>query len=1075
MNRQFLSLFFVCLFVCAATKGQTEHANYPYPFNPIKGMVHEEEKPFRQELCLNGSWDFMPLYEQGADDFRLPASFRKEEVSIKIPSPWNVNAFTDGQGGDFIAYPSYPKAWEKASIGWMRKSVQIPAEWSGKQLILHLEAVMGKMLLYVNGQKVAENFELFLPFEADITAFLKAGQANEILIGVAKGSLFDDRGKYGRRTYVGGSMWGIEMAGIWQDVYLFAYPPVYISDVFVQPDVKNKQLRVELEINNTTAQAQTLTLDADVKKWYNLAGRSIHESPGAHSELAAHAALRFTARKLSLPPHSQTRITIEQAVSDELALWTPETPNLYGLVLSLNEGQTSLDRRQERFGWRQFLLAGDRLLLNGQPILLKGDSWHFTGVPQMTRRYPWAWFTMLKEAHANAVRLHAQPFPRFYLDVADEMGICVLDETGIWSSDGGPKIDSEAYWESCASHLKQLIQRDKNHPSVFGWSVCNETIPVAVNVFKAPEEWVQRQVNEINRWVKIVQEADPTRPWISGDGETDRPTELPTVIGHYGGPESLKKWSESGLPWGIGEQGMAYYGTPRQAAQYNGKRAYESMQGRMEAIAIEAYQLIKEQREKNASYSSVFNIVWYGLKPLPLGMKDERARPALSDGIFFGFREGAYGMQPERLGPFTSTLNPGYDDALPLYRTWPLFDAIRNANASPPLPYAASLPPQDTPLQSVEPADVVVLYAQTDSKLREELENAGLKFATDARLTPRSLVIIDGANPPADLRASTNKLKKALAAGARVCLMGFSPQTKAFINAFLPYPVELEERKATSFLKQANPLWLQGLQHADFYFSELIPRGGTAMHYGLSGDFAAKATPWLLACNTDWQRWNSRPETSKTANVFRSELETKGSALVIASIPSGKGEIILSTLDLSPIALESRPLLIRMLENAGATFSADKLNELKALDSNARLHRSLSSADQSRWDVIVAGDKGIFRFPRGTRSREVYLSFWIYSPRSLSNLLVEPDMPALDMLIETQSSLSVLLNDKPAPIDSSKKEEARIPLALDKGWNQIEIKLANPATNAAIEAGVRLESTDKKYLSQLLSALRREG
>ena len=108
----------------------------------------------------------------------------------------------------------------------------------------------------------------------------------------------------------------------------------------------------------------------------------------------------------------------------------------------------------------------------------------------MTRRYAWAWFNMLKNTNANAVRFHAQPYPSFYMDVADEMGICVLDETGIWSSDGGPKIDSEDYWESCVEHIRRLIKRDKNHPSVFGWSVCNETVPVAVNVFKAPEALV---------------------------------------------------------------------------------------------------------------------------------------------------------------------------------------------------------------------------------------------------------------------------------------------------------------------------------------------------------------------------------------------------------------------------------------------------------------------------------------------------------------------------------------------------------------------------------------------------------
>ncbi len=260
------------LFACAQT---TDRINYPYPFNPVKGLVNDTEKPFRQEICLNGKWDFMPIYNAKATDFKLPASFKKESTSIKIPSPWNVNNFTDGQGGDFVTYPSYPKEWEKAKIGWMRKSVSVPSGWNGNQMILHFEGVMGKTLVYVNGEKVAENFELFLPFEVDVTRYMKAGQENEILVGVAKGDLFDARGKYGRRTYVGGSMWGIEMAGIWQDVYLFAYNQVYVQDVFIKPDVQNKKLKIELEINNTTAQKRTVNIDTEVKKWYNLAGRTV--------------------------------------------------------------------------------------------------------------------------------------------------------------------------------------------------------------------------------------------------------------------------------------------------------------------------------------------------------------------------------------------------------------------------------------------------------------------------------------------------------------------------------------------------------------------------------------------------------------------------------------------------------------------------------------------------------------------------------------------------------------------------------------------------------------------------------
>lgn len=1084
----------------------TERIKYPYPFNPMLGLVNDVEKPYRQELCLNGKWDFMPVYGAKVSDFKKPVTFKKENVAIKIPSPWNVNHFTDGQGGDFTAYPSYPKEWEKAEIGWMRKNVSVPSDWSGKQVILHFEAVMGKTEVYVNGQKVAENFELFLPFEADITSFIKPGQENEILVGVAKGSLFDNHGKYGRRTYVGGSMWGIEMAGIWQDVYMFAYNQVYVEDLFIQPDVQNKKLRIELDIKNASSQKRTLNLDAEVKKWYNLAGRTINESPEQKGEVASLASLTFpTEKKIVLQPNSTTKVTIEKAVNGELEYWTPETPNLYGLVVNVTENNKTIDKKYNRFGWRQFTISGDRLLLNGKQISLRGDSWHFMGVPQMTRRYPWAWFSMLKDVNANAVRLHAQPFPRFYLDVADEMGICILDETGIWSSDGGPKIDSDDYWESCVEHIRRLIKRDKNHASVFGWSVCNETVPVAVHVFKAPEELIQKQLDEINRWVKVTAELDPTRPWISGDGETDRPTDLPTVIGHYGGMGGMRKWASEGKPWGIGEQSMAYYGTPKQSSEYNGNRSYESMLGRMEGVAIESYELIKTQRELNASYSSIFNLAWYGLQPLELGMKDTTRPPVSDDGIFFDFQEGGYGMQPERLGPYTTTLNPGYDLSLPLYREWPLLDAVRKANATPMLPYSGKIEDKKEIEKVVPAVDAIVLYASADSKLKENLENLGLKILTDSKITNKTLVIIDGNNPPTNTKEQQLKIQKAIEAGAKIFVMGVNPQSRDFINAILPYSVSLEGRKATSFLKEGTPVLLQGLNHADFYFSELIPRGKTAMHYGMSGDFVMKSDVLLRACNTDWQRWNYQAETSKTANVFRSERESKGADVVIASLKQGNAEIILSTLDLSEIALETQSLLTKMLLNLGAAISNDNIKSMQVLDIKAQLQKSLvvslskeahsvedllstdflkgeadiipqlnTISDNQSWAVAIA-ENGLFSLAKPERDRTAvaYMSFWIYSPRSLSNLLAEPDMPSLDMFLDFEGGFAVYLNkNKVFSKESVGQAETKVPnIMLDKGWNHMVIKLVNPRNNSQIKTNIRFNSADKNFMKQILSSV----
>ncbi len=177
---------------------------------------------------------------------------------------------------------------------------------------------------------------------------------------------------------------------------------------------------------------------------------------------------------------------------------------------------------------------------------------------------------------------------------------------------------------------------------------------------------------------------------------------MPTNVAHYA---SLEGPSRGSKPYGMGETTGAYSDTPRQVANLNGGRAYESMRGRMEGIAIEAYEKLAEQRRFHADYASAFNLVWYGLQPLNIGLPDTTKAPTLKDGVFFGaYREGVAGVQPERLGPYCTTLNPGYDPRLPLYKPWPLFDAIK-AGFAPgqpaPSPYdhrAAPAPSNIRPL-----------------------------------------------------------------------------------------------------------------------------------------------------------------------------------------------------------------------------------------------------------------------------------------------------------------------------------------------------------------------------------------
>ena len=1102
-------LFIAGIFIILQAQSQQTKVQYPHAFNPVVSVVDDTEKPARDAVCLNGSWQFMPVYETYIAKFSKPQSFSWDKTAIKIPSPWNVNSFSQGDGGDFLAYPSYPKEWEKATMGWMRKEFSLPSGWKDKRIELNFEAIAGFAKVYVNGQLVGENLDIFFATKFDITNLLKEG-TNEILVGVAKASLTDVPGSYGRRNYVAGSFWGQHIAGIWQDVWLLATPELAISDVFIQPDVQNNYLDMVVTVRNQTTKTQTFTLNASVRKWEKPGNNDVVDGPLSNGILKEEVMKFSRPGKITLKAGDSIVVNIGSKVDGKLNFWTPETPRLYGAIINLDAGkQQAPDTKYTRFGWRQFTVRGQELLLNGEPIVLKGDSWHFMGVPQMTRRYAWGWYKMLKDCNANAVRLHAQPYPSFYLDVADEFGICILPETGIWSSDGGPKMDSDDYWVYCLKHVKDMVLRDRNHPSVFGWSVCNETLPVVINVFRAPKWVEERQVAEINNWVQIVRDNDPTRAWISGDGEDMRPTDLPIVIGHYGDEGSMRKWASEGKPWGVGETGMGYYGTPRQIAAVNGNRAYESQLGRMEGLATEAYRLISKQLEHKASYASVFNIAWYGLKPLEFGLRDITRASRPEDGVFFpAFREGVPGMQPERLGPYTSTLNPGYDPALPLYDPWPMFYAIQAVNATPSRPF--NIANTDIKVETqVKPASIqeAGFIGSAESQLKEQWQELGVplskqwqdafekqllkpsaSFANTAKNIIPSLLIIDGQNLPSD-----PSLKQAIDAclekGGTVLVWGVSPENKDRLNALLPYPLELTERRATSFLKKADDAFIGAFNHKDFYFTELSRQ--PVMRYGLSGEIVRGGKVILEASNTDWSRWNSRGEYLKTAAVYRSEREAKPEGAALVKVASGKGQIYLMSIDLKQLKSEGENLHRAMLTNLGLTLKDVPLNTRKAFAADGVLERALFLSEKAADNSLVSMNNQQFvaKYESGNPvlaqtdmqsslnlsglpgvSREdntAYLSFWIFSPRSLVNLLVEPDMPKLNMTIDGQTEIKTFINGAAMTMNAKKLEN----MPLQEGWNHILLQFEKGQQSRNWRAKIQLSSSSETFFKQIRTSV----
>jgi len=906
---------------------------YNHVFAPSEGWVNRYEKPYRSEICLNGYWDFQPVdlpadfvHGKGmAPELPLPQDDVWDKTRIKIPSPWNVNgfAFNNLEGPDHRNYPSYPKEWEHVKMAWMRKIIQVPSDWRDKHISLHFEAVAGETVIYVNGKEIGKNFDLFLPFDLDVTNVVEAGRPAEILVGVRSQWLFEDESTIGRRILPAGSMWGNYINGIWQDVYLLATPKVYVKDVFVKPLVSKGVLEIEVTIENHTESDKKIQLSGKAYEWLNHAGTEVNTAPVPNWSLGKEA-LTLPLRGVNVEANKKTMLNIKVPVSDDmLRFWTPEHPNLYAFLLTIKQDKQILDTRYQRFGWREWTFNGMQLCLNGHSYPLKSDSWHFMGIPQMSRRYAWAWYKAIKGMNGNAVRLHAQVYPRFYMDMADEMGICVLDETANWASDGGPKLDSELFFEHSRDHLRRFVQRDRNYPSVFGWSISNENKPVILYVFKRPD-LLPRQKKEWGVWRDIVREIDPTRPWISSDGEDDGDGMLPVTVGHYGDNNAMKNWCNIGKPWGIGETGMCYYGTPEQVSKCNGQRAFDSAEGRMEGLATECYHLIKDMRMMGASYTTIFNMVWYALKPLSLGKKEISTAPTLADGIFFGsYVEGQPGVQPERIGPYSTTLNPGYDPNLPLYDTWPLYDAIRAANAEPVSAWSSYATVDTMAYVHHKSAPVnssleVYYIGDSDSSLKQILDAQGVVYTHNPK---NALVIIDAGKP------MTIRNLKNMKQASSIWLWGIIPETVNSFRSILSSPfdhalsLQFDQLGRSSFLP-VNRSWMSGLQSADFYFCEV--QKTDASQYTMKGDFVNEGEILLNACRTDWRSWNLRPEELKTAGLLRSENECTVSLPVFVK----NGDVYVSTLTNFTNTTKGFNTLSAILRNAGVKM-VKKQQELK--------------------------------------------------------------------------------------------------------------------------------------------------
>ncbi len=403
-------------------------------------MLFPQSNPYRQVIELPDFWDF----RFDPDDAGLTSDWSggfDQSRPIAVPASWN-DQFEDGR--DFL------------SPAWYQVRFDRPLGFPGQRNWLRFHSVNYLAEVWLNGQLLGAHEGGHLPFEFDVTGRLQ--REGNLLVVRVDGSLAPDRvppgnvpedphDSFGMTPLPPASFDFFPYCGIQRPVRLYSTPQAFIQDIGTVTDIPGDKGLV--------------TVDLDVL---------------GEGDLTALLTLKDHGTDRSEEVKVVGGRAAAQFLLNDPALWSPQRPNLYELTVWLMEDGKTVDRYRLPVGIRTIAVQGDRLLLNGEPIHLTGFGRH-EDFPVNGRGYNPAVivkdYAILQWVGANSFRTTHYPYSEEMMDLADRLGFLVIDETpavGLFFAEQG--LDRRL--ELCRQYTRELIERDRNHPSVIAWSLANE-------------------------------------------------------------------------------------------------------------------------------------------------------------------------------------------------------------------------------------------------------------------------------------------------------------------------------------------------------------------------------------------------------------------------------------------------------------------------------------------------------------------------------------------------------------------------------------------------------------------------
>jgi beta-glucuronidase len=402
-------------------------------------MLYPQTNCYRQYFDLSGFWEIRFDPEQIGDSAGWPSGFVGGKP-VAVPASWN---------DQFESMRDY------LGFAWYQTRFDAPWQIGSQKLVLRFGSVNYLADVWLNNTRLGSHEGGHLPFEFDVTSLLR-GEDNLLVVRV-DGSLMPDRvppgnvpvsmtDRFADISYPDGSFDFFPYCGIHRPVLLYAVAPQGITDLTVVTDISGEAGLVQVKIQREAA--------TPVRARLTLRG---HGDP--------------ISAELEIATQAETTLRVPRA-----AFWSLESPNLYDLIVELEDKGQVFDRYVLPVGIRTVKIEGDQLLLNGQPVYLKGFGRH-EDFPVVGRGLLPALivkdYALMAWIGANSFRTTHYPYSEQIMDLADRLGFLIIDETpavGLFFAEEG----LERRLGLCRQYLKELIARDKNHPSVIAWSLANE-------------------------------------------------------------------------------------------------------------------------------------------------------------------------------------------------------------------------------------------------------------------------------------------------------------------------------------------------------------------------------------------------------------------------------------------------------------------------------------------------------------------------------------------------------------------------------------------------------------------------